>query len=203
MRMKKIKTVILVTLFLAAIHVSAQEKKTTFGVKAGLNVSNISSPDNREFNNTKSKTGFHAGITLDYAITSKWYLLTGLEYTTKGVKIELSSADQDVTAAYVQLPVSAGLKIRVSDDMAVLINAGPYFAYGIHGKIKQGSYKQDTFSDVAFKKFDSGMILGAALEWQKLCFTLGGELGFVNIMQKYNNDKAETSNFTISVGYKF
>ena len=200
--MKTFREILFITvLFLTAMSINAQEKKITFGVKAGLNLSNITS-DKRNYNNTKTKSGFHGGITLDYAFTPQWYLLTGLEYTSKGVKIELSTRDQDVTAAYVQLPVSAGFKLQASDDIAVLVGAGFYFAYGIHGKIKQGSFEQDTFSDVALKKFDSGVNIGASLEWQKLCFGLGSELGFVNIMQK-NNNEAKTRNFTLSAGYKF
>lgn len=80
--MKKIKTILFVTaIFLVAGSAGAQEKKATFGFKAGLNVSNIGSTDEKEFDNTKSNVGFHAGVTLDYAIKSSWYLLTGLEYS--------------------------------------------------------------------------------------------------------------------------
>lgn len=198
--MKTFKFILLASLFLTAINLNAQEKKTTFGIKAGLNLSNIGT-DEGNYDNTESKAGFHAGITLDYAFSTNWYLLTGLEYTSKGVKVELTSTDQDITAAYAQLPVSAGFKLPLSDDLAILINAGAYFAYGLHGEIKD-SRTQDTFSDVALKRFDCGMIIGAALEYRKFCFSMGGELGFVNIMQK-NNNKAETRNFTLSVGYKF
>ncbi len=199
--MKTIKIILLAALFLSTITLYAQEKKTTFGVKAGLNLSNIGSSEGN-YDNTKTKAGFHAGFTLDYAFTPNWYLLTGLEYTSRGVKVELSSNDQDITAAYVQLPLAAAFKFQFTDDLAILVHTGPYFAYGIHGEIKRGSHTQDTFSDVALKRFDCGMTLGAALEWRKLFFTMGGELGFVNIMQK-NNNKAENRNFTLSVGYKF
>lgn len=188
-----------------ATSINAQEevkqKKIRLGVKAGLNLSNITSGKG-SYDNTKTKAGFHAGITLDYAFSSHWYLISGVEYTFKGIKVELNPDNQNITAAYVQLPLLAGFKFQLSNDMAILVNTGPYFAYGIHGKIKEGSYKQDTFSDIALKKFDCGINIGATLEWEKLCFSLGGELGFVNIMQK-GNDKAETRNFTLSVGYKF
>lgn len=199
--MKTVKTIFLISLLLAVTHATAQEKKKTFGVKAGLNLSNITT-DNGNYDNTKAKAGFHAGLTLDYAFTPQWYLLTGLEYTVKGVKLELNPNDQNVTAAYVQLPVAAAFKLPITEDMKLLVSAGLYFAYGIHGKIKQGSWEQDTFSGVALKKFDSGVVIGAAIEWQKWCFSLGSELGVVNIMQK-NNDKAKTTNFTLSAGYKF
>lgn len=203
--MKKMKTILFATaLFFVGMHLNAQEKKATFGVKAGLNISNVGSTDDEEFDNTKSNVGFHAGVTLDYAFTPQWYLLTGLEYTTKGVTIEMGSGyhDWDVTAAYVQLPVSAGYKFRFTDDLAILVNTGPYFAYGVHGKAKAGSYKEDTFSDDWLKNFDCGLLFGASLEWKKLCFGLGGEVGLVNVMQE-NNSKAQNRNFTLSVGYKF
>ena len=203
--MKKMKAILFVTtLFLFVVTVNAQEKKTTFGIKAGLNVSNVGSTDENEFDNTESNTGFHAGITLDYAITPQWYILSGLEYSVKGVTIETDARfhDVDITAAYVQLPVSAGFKYRISNDLAILFNLGPYFAYGLHGKTKSGSTERDTFSDEVMKKFDCGLLFGASLEWKKLCFGLGGETGLVNVMQA-NNSKAENRNFTLSVGYKF
>lgn len=199
--MKTFKLILLIALFLSTVSLNAQEKKATFGVKAGLNISSIAS-DEGNYDNTKSKSGFHAGVTLDYAFSTNWYLLTGLEYTVRGVTIELNPNNQNVTAAYLQLPVAAAFKLKINDDMAIVVSTGPYFSYGIHGEIKQGSRKQDTFSDVALKKFDCGMILGAAFEWRKLCFSLGSELGVVNIMQK-GNDNAETRNLTLSVGYKF
>ncbi|WP_051698001.1 porin family protein [Prevotella sp. 10(H)] len=198
--MKALKTLLFSLFLLSVLSINAQEKKVTFGIKAGLNLSNVGSSKGN-YDNTKTKAGFHAGFTLDYAFTPEWYLLTGLEYTLKGVTIELST-DQEVTAAYVQLPLSAAYKLSLSEETAIVMSLGPYFAYGVHGKIKQGNYEQDTFSKIALKKFDSGMNFGVALEYQKFCFTMGGELGFVNIMQKYN-DKAETRNFKLSVGYKF
>ena len=203
--MKKNKSILFVTvLLLVAANVVAQEKKATFGIKAGVNISNIGSTDEKEFDNTKSNAGFHAGVTLDYAFTPQWYLLTGLEYSVKGVTIEMGSGyyDWDVSAAYLQIPVSAGYKFRINDDFAVLVNMGSYFAYGIHGKAKAGSREDDTFSDDWLKNFDCGLLFGGSLEWKQLCFRLGGEIGLVNVMQP-SNSKAENRNFTLSVGYKF
>ncbi len=199
--MKTSRTILFVSVLLFVISVNAQEKKVTFGLKAGLNLSSVGSEDG-DYDNTKTKPGFHAGITLDCAFSPHWYLLTGLEYTLKGVKLELSPKDQTVTAGYIQLPISGAFKFRFSEELAILAYAGPYFAYGINGKIKQGSNEQDTFSDIALKEFDCGMNAGVGLEWKKLCFSLGGEVGMVNIMQK-NNDEAQTRNFTLSAGYKF
>lgn len=201
--MKTFKAIILILILLVAANANAQEKKTTFGIKIGLNSSSLGATDDREFDNTKPKTGFSAGFTLDHAFSKKWYLLTGLEYTVKGSKIEFgSNSVVNMTAAYVQLPLCAGFKIYPSDQIAILFNMGPYFAYGLHGKIDSGGVKEDTFSDQIAKNFDCGLNLGATLEWQKLCFKLGGDMGLINIMQK-GNSEAQMENFALSVGYKF
>lgn len=201
--MKTLKTIFLIVIFLVATNINAQEKKTTFGIKVGVNSSNLGATDDREFNNTKPKTGFSAGFTLDQAFSKKWYLLTGLEYTVKGSKIEYgSNSVVNMTAAYIQLPLCAGFKIYPSDQIAILFNLGPYFAYGLHGKVESGERKEDTFSDQFVKNFDCGLSLGAALEWQKMCFKLGGDMGLINVMQK-GNSEAQMENFALSVGYKF
>lgn len=201
--MKTLKTILFISIFLVVINVNAQEKKTTFGIKIGLNASALGSADDKEFDNIKTRTGFHAGFTIDHAFTNKWFLLTGLEYTVKGTKIEYSSYhDWDVAAAYVQLPLCAGFKIYPSDQIAILFNLGPYFAYGLHGKVNTGGEKDNTFSDYFMKKFDCGINLGATLEWQKMCLKLGGDIGLINIMQEWYSE-AHMNNFAFSLGYKF
>lgn len=208
--MKTITTILFTTvLFLIGFNVNAQDKRddfkrTTFGVKAGLNISNIASAEDKQFDNTKAKTGFHAGVTLDIAITKQWFILTGLEYSLKGVEIETGANyhNWDISAAYLQLPLCAGFKYDVSKAVTLVFNVGPYFAYGLHGKVKAGNYEVDTFSDQWVKKFDCGVNFGAGIEWQKFCFTIGGDLGLVNVMQE-GNSKSENRNMVISVGYKF
>ena len=107
-----------------------------------------------------------------------------------------------MSGAYLQLPLWAGFKLRVTEDIALLFSLGPYFAYGLHGKSKMGSFEVDTFSDDMVKNFDCGAMSGVGLEWQNLNFGIGGESGMVNIMQE-GNSKAENRNVTFFVGYKF
>lgn len=202
--MKTFRLYLLLSALLAVAGIHAQEEGTTVGIKVGLNVANLSSTDDKEFDNIESKTGFHAGFRIDHAFSDKWHFLTGLEYSVKGTTIDFGSMyhDWDVTAAYIQLPLCAGFKIRPSDHIALLFDLGPYFAYGIHGKVDTGAGKEDTFSDHFAKNFDWGICLGATLEWQKLFFRLGGEVGMINIMQKWYTE-AKMSNVALSVGCKF
>ena len=77
------RTTLIVAAILLTIGVNAQDKPLTFGVKAGMNISNFSG----DFEDTKAKIGFNAGVTLDFALTNDLYLLTGLEFTSKGAKV--------------------------------------------------------------------------------------------------------------------
>lgn len=201
--MKTIKAIFFVTvMLLVAVHTGAQEKKTTFGVILGLNVANVTPAEEGEFDNTSPQSGFHVGFTLDYAFSRNWYLATGLEYTTKGTIIDQSGSDVDIKAAFVQLPLCGGYKFPITDDFAVMAQLGPYFAYGLHGESNYGSSTYDTFGKQIWKDFDCGIIFMTGIEWKKLYFGLGGEAGMVNIMQE-GNTASHTSNFKLSVGYRF
>lgn len=198
----KNKLILLTLAICMATTLIAQEKKATFGIKVGLNVANIGSTGDKEFDNVKAKAGFNAGITLDYAFSKHWYLLTGLEYSVKGATADLGrSNDLKMTAAYALLPLCAGYNIIITDDMSIMVKLGPYFAYGLHGKTKLGSSEWNTF-DEAMKEFDCGINLGVSFEWKKMSFGMGGEMGLLNIMEDGYSD-AQSRNFTISVGYKF
>lgn len=204
---KALKRVVTTGSFLATVTAvswaqqqsQAPNKRTEWGIKAGLNVSSIGG---NNYNNIKAKAGFHAGITIDYAFTDAIYLLTGLEYTIKGPIVELSPNDQHINADYVQLPLSVGYKLRMRDELILIIDAGPYLAYGVNGRITEGSYKQDTFSGVALKRFDCGMIVGTAVDFRQFRFGMHCDFGLINVMQK-GNDKAQNWNLALSTGIRF
>ena len=174
-------------------------KRTQWGVKAGLNVSSIGGGN---YNNIKAIAGFHAGITIDYAFTNEIYLLAGLEYTIKGPIVELSPDDQHINANYIQLPLTVGYKLQMTDELALIIDAGPYLSYGVNGQITEGDHKQDTFSSIALKRFDCGMVVGAAVDFRQFRFGMHCDFGLINIMQK-GNDKAQNWNLGLSTGIRF
>lgn len=197
-----IKSGLIAIALLVGISVSAQDKPLTFGVKAGMNLSNVGG----DADGTDAKIGFNAGVTMDYGFTPDIYLLTGLELTTKGYK-----ADDDFSSnlMYLQLPVHVGYKLAVTDATKIVFHAGPYIAYGIGGKTKFNEdgekYKYDSFD--AFKKFDFGLGLGVGAEFGKLGVGLGYDFGLLNIM---DSEIAELEDITVrnmnaylTVGYKF
>jgi len=218
--MKKIKVVLFAVALLIGVSASAQDQKITYGIKAGVNMSNMSG----DIDGNKVKIGFNAGVTLDYAFTPDLYLLTGLEFTTKGFKLDekldlgdfgfggIGNVDAKVTfnPMYLQIPVHVGYKLTIADNTRINFHAGPYVAYGVGGKITakvnvagaEGKESESIFGDGKFKRFDFGLGLGAGVEFGKIGVGLGYDFGLVNILDA-NGASVKNGNAYLSVGYKF
>lgn len=226
--MKKIKTKTMKRKFWIAgllisfgiIAVSAQ--RSTFNIQGGLNVTNYSISEENSM-----KLGFRAGIGADVALTDFISVQPSLLVLTKGAKLGSKSYIGDVTInpMYLQLPVLIAFKFPISDNFKMFVNAGPYAAYGISGKadIKLKAFSKEgisnsvdlfkeheIFNDKSFlKKFDAGAMVGVGVEFSRIFFVLGAEVGitevtdFAKFIQRDDDDKIRNVGFHVSTGFKF
>ena len=198
------KTILTATIAFAAIFgmkSQAQDQALQFGVKAGVNLSNFTG----DYESKDAKVGFNAGLTVDYALSPEIYLLSGLEFTTKGAKFkDEDNASVTANSYYLQLPIHLGYKFKVADDTKLVLHAGPYLAYGVGGKIKTklGSLSTETdFFEDGVKRFDAGLGLGAGVEFGKFSVGLGYDFGLTKLADGDGSPK--NMNASLSVGYKF
>ncbi len=198
-----LKTSLVAIALLIGVSASAQDTPITFGVKVGANLSNFSGDLDMD-----AKFGFNAGVTLDYAFTPDVYLLTGLEFTTKGAKIKEGDESLTMNPMYLQLPVHVGYKLTVADNTRLVFHAGPYVAYGLGGKttVKIAGIKEkgDFFGseeEGGAKRFDFGVGLGVGAEFGKIGVGLGYDFGLLNMAR--GDGKVRNMNAYLTVGYKF
>ncbi|WP_108821489.1 porin family protein [Dysgonomonas sp. Marseille-P4361] len=218
-----LKISFLAVALLIGVGVNAQETSPTFGVKAGVNLSNFSGSGAED---TDAKVGFNVGVTVEYTLAPDVFLLSGLEFTTKGAKLsyleDVVSAEVGMrltmNAMYLQLPVHVGYKFDISENVKLNMHAGPYIAYGIGGKgktkiednptgivlidIDPAKSEYDFFGKHGAGRFDFGLGLGVGAEFGKIGVGLGYDLGLINI-SKDNNAKIRNMNAYLTVGYKF
>lgn len=192
------KTILLATALLLTANVAAQDSPIQFGVKAGVNLSNFGG----DVDGNKAKIGFLGGVTLDYAFTPDWYLMTGLEFTMKGAKWD--GEDGSTKISYLQLPIHAGYKLLVADNTKIVFHAGPYLAYGLSAKEEGVDLfkKYDGLDKAALKRFDFGVGLGVGAEFGKIGVGIGYDFGLANI-SNYDEAKLRNQNAYLTVGYKF
>lgn len=189
-----------------------------FGLRAGLAVSGHYNQDSE-----KSQTGIDIGLTIDIRLSGKVFLLTGLDYVTKGTKTkdgeEWLGPTEDYMgslvrhANFLQLPLRVGYQFAVADDFYIMPYAGPYMAYGLGGKTKYTyvyidnnettTDKRPTFDGVV-NRFDYGVGLGVNLDYKKIVLSLEYDWGLQRYVKKeagYNDAKFKC--MTITLGYKF
>lgn len=226
------KKLILLVMLAAGMSVVSKGQESGFGIRAGLNLSNLRGDfkDAVDGSDVKMKAGFHVGVIYDWGISESFYIQPGLYYNMKGVKAEdkeESSYKSTYNLSYLEVPVLASYRIALSDRAKWQINAGPYFAVGVGGKLKyEGDgeeEKMDAFGKTEYnedgegedkgdlKRFDFGLSFGIGVSINQFYVGLKYDLGLSNIGEKdrwYKGEeeskaKIRTGNFAISVGYNF
>ena len=215
----------------AVVSVNAQ---INFGVKAGVTASALKMSDGT-YDDLKMINGFTLGITTDLKLSEAFCIQSRLSLITKGCSntgnaivdremVILSLTKETARPLFLQLPIHLAYKINIGQNSKIVFNTGPYFAYGMKGKVKT---KRVVNSDViynnenydffenhnnCFRRFDYGLGFGAGMEFGKFGFNVEYDLGLANISRsgdwilmdspaEYVSAKLNCLSFT--VGYKF
>lgn len=193
-------------------HVTAQSyEKNLWGIRAGLNVSNISI----QYYPTTSKAGFHVAGVYQRLLSKSHplYLETGLQISQKGCKFfNYNNDDAKNNMTYLQIPLMLNYKFTMSDIITLYPSLGVYYAIGLGGKYTSQvdpSVEYKLFGDEGdFKRSDFGIRLSGTMDYKHISFSLGYEFGVMNItgpyeIGEYYGIKTKNGNFFISIGYNF
>lgn len=157
---------ILLIFFSVAVFVttSAQEKKTSFGIKTGINMSIFSASINSE---ASWLTGFHVGGYLKTALSEKIAFRPELYYSSQGQKDEYiqppngpSIGETTTKANYLNVPLLFEFGNKVS------FQAGPQLGFLLSATEKgtvQGQSVNDDLKDI-MKGTDFSFVLGTGIQ---------------------------------------
>ena len=197
----------------------------TFGVKAGLNISDmlIKDDDSNYSDQLDMNTGFHIGLTSEFAKTDFFSFETGLILSTKGYKTSYTEAfggekmefTGKLSLYYLDIPLTGKATLDVG-DARIFGTFGPYVGIGLSGKAKSettiNGVTEKTTRDVDWgsneeddlKRMDFGLTVGAGIGFR--AFEIGATYGYglTNISTYTDNGyKANNRVFGISLGYIF
>ena len=225
--MKKLLTIVLCSfLFIAA--------KSQVYVQGGLNLSNITTTNSGGTQNNNLLTTFNAGIMARSNKTEPIALEAGLLIEGRGAKSNsylTSSTDDNYVKAtfnplYLELPVNFVLRLPLTHENNIFLNAGPYVAMGIGGKTKiETSFlgeKSNSTSSIGFndddpsttqqedasydklKRFDYGVNVGAGIDLRKILLKVNYGYGLAKINSTQDNNSSNNNNkyrtISISLG---
>lgn len=201
---------------------SKAQDKTTFGVRAGVNFTNMNGEQNNIDLDNKIKTGFNIGVNAEIPVAQDFYLQPGLLFSTKGAKNKEEGINKTkVKLSYLEVPINFLYKPTLGDGK-LLLGFGPYIGIGIGGKQEWGNDYENSY-DVKFKNdvkdsdpddkryfkgldFGGNLLVGYELS-SKISAQLNAQLGMSNLAPKENgkksDDKIKNTGFGISIGYRF
>lgn len=192
------------------------QNKTTFGVRAGVNFTNLNGKLLDQDIDGKMKVGFNVGVNAEIPLADEFYLQPGVLFSTKGAKAD--EGDGKTNISYVEVPVNFLYKPEVGTGK-LLLGVGPYVGIGVGGKIKGNGedvdieFGNDVKTEEEFmttiKRLDFGGNLLFGYEFSnKFSVQLNAQLGMANLFPKANGEKLDdtklkNTGFGVSVGYRF
>lgn len=171
--MKKVFLLVIISAFLISTESYAQDLGLNFGIKGGVQLTNLYVDDVHDEN---SKVGFQGGLYFKNQITDFFALQPEILYSLKGSELEydnvlFGSGSYRYNLGYIEVPVLAVVSVG-----PISVHAGPYIAFLTNANIKDVDDDGD-IDEIAeldrddFNTVDYGIAAGVGLDF------LSGTLG--------------------------
>ncbi|MGM0441874.1 MAG: porin family protein [Elusimicrobiota bacterium] len=177
---------------------SSYGQSLTYGVKGGINITNVTG-DDVENDNTDSKIGVCLGGYADIGINNQFSIQPELLYSQKGY----SDPDSDSYIAfdYIEVPMLA----KVSVD-SLFFNAGPSLGFNASAKMVDDDGNDNDLNDV--RSLDLGLAVGAGYDTGIMTIEARYTMGLSNIYdwsdyEYFDDPDMKNSAITILAGYSF
>jgi hypothetical protein len=180
---KSFAAALIVTFFLMQSYA-----QVSFGVKAGLNISNV-----KDFSSvSKTRLGVHGGLLTEVGINKNFILQPELLYSVKGFKSPRTqlSGEAIVSLNYISVPLLGGF--RANKNIVILL--GSEFNFLTKANSRFDGIDHDLSK--VYRKFDMAIDLGVAYHIQKdfgveLRYSYGlKDLADVHVSDLFGNDLA-------------
>ncbi len=187
-----------VVLLFVMLSSSVSQAQTRFGIRGGLNATNIS------FENLPNKSerfGYHLGVFADVPVVSDFMSVQPeLSFSTQGTAFEYLDQRQTLNMNYVDflLPVAfhlGSIDIQVGPFASYLVSTPDYTVYNDNSVLVD-----------AFQKIDAGLTAGLSYNLNKLMFGIRFNKGFVDISKDNSRlflGSGKNAVGQVSLGFKF
>jgi len=197
---KKVLLVVSVAI-LTMVYAQAQ---IDFGVRAGLNLTNIKYSGGGFSMSPDMKPGFQLGVVGEISVIESFVIQPGIIFAQQGYKLDKWKTSLN----YIQIPVNAMYKVDLG-CANLLLQAGPYFGFGISGKTKYDGEGSDKIKfgsgdDADIKVLDLGLGIGAGFQFGAIQAGIGHNFGLMNIDPENSSDyKVKNNGLAITLTYFF
>jgi hypothetical protein len=198
MKTSKINIVAFTMLIAFLMTPSVFHAQIQFGVRAGLNVSNVSF---EKLPNKSERFGYHVGVFADVPISPDFISIQPeLSYSVKGAAFKPLTDRQTLNMNYVDFLLPVAFKLTIFD-----LQVGPFASYLISSP-DYAVYNEVKVITDAYNTIDVGLTAGISVNINKLMVGIRYNQGFVGVTKDsskpYLGD-GKNSVGQVSVGYRF
>ncbi|MCY7350527.1 MAG: PorT family protein [Cytophagaceae bacterium] len=205
------KTNLLFTVGLLLLLTTAQAQEK-YGVRAGLNVANMSQAFNSELDNPLPRAAWFAGFTADYSLVKNYvYFQPGLLFSKKGFLLNDPDLNtRSITSLnYFEVPLNVVVKFgKPTSYTKFYLVGGGYGALGLGGKtkVRVNGEKTEQYNvkfDESLKRFDYGVNAGLGFQFGYVQLGVFYQQGLRNLSGDGTSTNARNQVFGVSFGYLF
>jgi len=213
--MKK-SMLVLCTLLLCAT-VAAQTDKVKIGVKAGLNISSLTSDENEL--DSSDKTGFTAGIMAEIPLAKNFSIQPEVLYSQQGMKFSYSDVDvqnshykSTIGLNYLNIPVMLkyyvvkGLSVQAGPQIGILLKANNKYQDNFLGYENHETFNLSDYAN----GIDTAVNFGLGYQFKNKFYTdLRYTISYSDIFKDASantyiiNSDMKNRVFQITIGYFF
>lgn len=177
---------------------TVSQSQSKFGIRAGLNVTNISFD---ELPNRGERLGFHLGVFADVPLMPDFISLQPeLSYSAKGAAFKPLNERRKLNMNYVDLLLPVAFKLGSID-----IQVGPFVSYLI-STTDYTVYNDNSVVIGAFKKPDVGLTAGLSYNFGHMLIGIRYNQGFVDVTKDNSRlllGSGKNAVGQVSLGYRF
>jgi len=182
------KKLFLSALFLSVFALSNSQENKSFGIKGGVNFTNLYTED---VDDNNVLFGLNAGLVAVFSFTDFLAIQPEILFSGKGAELKYNNAFVEGKAKfrlnYIEVPVL----LRVNLTNSFSIQAGPYIAYLIDANVKNETNNElfdfeENLDTDDFKKFDYGLSGGVELEFSPISIGARYNYGVANVGKERN-----------------
>lgn len=184
------KKLFLPVLVFSVVALSSAQESNSFGIKGGVNFSNLYTEDVDDRN---ILFGFNAGLVAVLPFSDFLAVQPEILFSGKGAELKYNNAFVEGKAKfrlnYIEVPVL--LRVNLTNNFSIQV--GPYIAYLIDANIKNETNNELFDSEVNldtddFTKFDFGLSGGAEFEFSPVSIGVRYNYGLANVGKERSID---------------
>jgi hypothetical protein len=199
-----VKLTIGLTTALLMCAVTAHAQSPSVGIKAGVNLADLSFSSETEVNDSKNLTGLVAGVFVTVPFSDTVAFQPEALFSMQGTKFSDGGESAKIKIDYFQVPLLGRFKLGKGSPVAVLV--GPTLGFRTRAKLDvDGASDEfdDDFED-EIKRFDVGLVAGVAVDVGHLVLDGRYTWGLMNIAKDSSDPgTAKHRFFSATVGVRF